>query len=64
MKEKKYTGVKIDSSRNKWKVSLTVKGIKYLKTWTETEREGVILRDSTIIKHGLNRKIQILKPKQ
>ena len=64
MKEKKYTGVNFDSSRNKWKVSLTVKGIKYLKTWTETEREGVILRDSTIIKHGLNRKIQILKPKQ
>ena len=64
MKEKKYTGVNFDSSRNKWKVSLTVKGIKYLKTWTETEREGVILRDSTIIKHGLDREIQILKPKQ
>ncbi len=64
MKEKKYVGVHFDSSRNKWKVSLTVKGIKYLKTWTETEREGVILRDSTIIKHGLDREIQILKPKQ
>ena len=64
MKNKNYTGVHFDTSRNKWEVSLTVKGVKYLKTWTETEREGVILRDSTIIKHGLDREIQILKPKQ
>lgn len=60
---KTYTGVHFDRSRNKWEVSLKVGGVTYLKTWVDEERTGVILRDTTIIKHGLNRKLQILKPK-
>jgi hypothetical protein len=59
-RKKGYTGVSYDRTRQKWRVKFTYKGITYLDTTTETEREGVKMRDLAIIKHNLKLPLQIL----
>ena len=61
--EKKYTGVHYDRDRKKWKVSLRVKGVLYLDTYTDTDVQGAKLRDIAIIKNDLKRPLQVLNPK-
>ena len=60
--EKNYTGVHYDRDRKKWKVSLRVKGVLYVDTYTETDVQGAKLRDLAIIKNDLKRPLQVLKP--
>lgn len=60
--EKNYTGVHYDRDRNKWKVSLRVKGVLYVDTYTDTDIQGAKLRDIAIIKNDLKRPLQVLKP--
>jgi len=59
--EKNYTGVHYDRDRKKWKVSLRVKGVLYLETYTETDVQGAKIRDLAIIKNNLDRPLQVLK---
>lgn len=61
MKEKKegVRGVSYDTNRRKWRVKFTFKGITYLDTMADTEREGIKMRDLAILKHNLKLPLQI-----
>jgi hypothetical protein len=59
---KNYIGVKWNKDLNKYYSIITRKGAKHHCGFHDTEKQAAIARDSTIIKHGLNVPLQVLKP--
>ena len=62
MAEKNYIGVRWVSEIQKWKSSIRHKGITYNCGNYTSQKEAIIARDTKIIQHGLDIKIQYLKP--
>jgi hypothetical protein len=59
----KYAGVNWKKDLQKYRASVTEKGVRYECGAADTEREAAILRDKKIIALGLDtKKLQILKP--
>lgn len=57
-----YKGVHWNRRWNKWKSTVTSKGVKYDCGMFLTQKEAVLSRDKKILGLGLDVKLQILKP--
>lgn len=58
----KYIGVGWNRELQKWRSSVSGKGVKYDCGYHESEREAAKARDRKILALGLNKPLQILKP--
>lgn len=56
-----YTGVGWNREQQKWRSSVSEKGVKYDCGYFETEREAAKARDRKILALGLDKPLQILK---
>ena len=59
---KSYRGVSWNTDTSQYASTVTHKGKTYRCGFFWTEKEAAIARDKAIIKHGLNVKLQVLKP--
>lgn len=57
-----YTGVGWNRELQKWRSSVSEKGVKYDCGYYENERDAAKARDRKILALGLNKPLQILKP--
>jgi hypothetical protein len=59
----KYSGINWKKDVQKYRASVTEKGVRYECGYADTEREAAILRDKKILALGLDsKKLQVLKP--
>ncbi len=60
--EKKYTGVTWNRAIQKWVSKVGYNGVTYECGYYDTPEAGAKARDLCIIKNGLGKELQILKP--
>jgi len=60
--KKKYTGVSYNRDNHQFSSIVSHKGKTYRCGFYDTEKEAAIARDTAIITHGLNVKLQVLSP--
>lgn len=58
----KYIGVGWNREQQKWRSSVSEKGVKYDCGYFDSEREAAKARDRKILALGLKKPLQILKP--
>lgn len=57
----KYTGVSWHSETQKWRSTVSFKGVKHECGYYDTEREAAKGRDMKIVKFDMKKPLQILK---
>lgn len=57
-----YIGVGWNREQQKWRSSVSEKGVKYDCGYFDSERDAAKARDRKILALGLNKPLQILKP--
>jgi hypothetical protein len=58
-----YLGVAWNRDLQKWHSTVIEKGIKYDCGYFDNDRDACLARDKKILTHGLNKPLQVLKPK-